>query len=63
MKTINQSDSAKRTKSKTNNPSRLKIILTFLKELGKIAKRIWDPSKGGMGNKLKTANNIFKKTM
>ncbi len=40
-----------------------KIISYFLKEEGKRTKRIFEPSKGGIGTKLKTARRILAKTI
>src|SRR3989338_3728667 len=49
----------KTMKRSTRKPYWLKKILIELREAGSKEKRIWEPSKGGMGSKLKTAKRMF----
>jgi len=53
---------AKKIKNKrTNIPYCSKNTLKLSKEAGKNVNKILEPSKGGMGTKLKIAKSIFKK--
>lgn len=51
---------SERNKNKTIIPYLSIENMKFLKLYGATAKRILEPSKGGIGNRLKTASAIFK---
>ena len=50
-------------KSKTKIPNRERKTLKASNERGKKVNKMWEPSSGGIGKRLNTANRIFKKTM